>query len=213
MPVKKLKRLTVLLLVLALALSLTACGSDQKKMVGVWETEVEFADIFNNTLGNAENAEYLKVESLKLKVILTINDDDTYSMAADPASVDAAMASLKESLKAGMEEYLVDTIAATGLNLAIGDIMDMLATDMDTLIGQVLPPELMAEITGSMTAQGRYLAEDGKLYLTDSVDKEIDETVYETYILEEEKLILVTPNEIDAYTDLLYPLEFTRAAE
>lgn len=212
---KKMTKLTALVLALLLALSLTGCADDHEKMVGVWETEVEFAQVFNNALGNAENAEYLKVDSLKLKMVLTFREDSTYSMVADPASVDAAMAGLRQTLKDGMEAYLVDTVAATGLNLGINDIMDMLNTDLNTLVDQVLTPELIGSVTGIMDAEGQYLAEHGKLYLSDSPDKEIDETVYETYILEEKnnKLILVTPNTTDAYTDLLYPLEFTAVTE
>ncbi|MBQ8237272.1 MAG: hypothetical protein IJZ39_03885 [Oscillospiraceae bacterium] len=206
-------KLLAVLLVLAMALTMTACGSDHDKIVGVWETEVEFADVFNNTLGNAENAEYLKVDSLKLKMILTFAADDTYSMVADPASVEAAMDGLKESLWAGMERYLVDTIAATGLNLEIGDILEMLNTNMDALIGDVLTPELIAEVTQIMAAEGRYLAEEGRLYLTDSVDKEVNENIYETYILNEDALTLVRPSTTDPYTELLYPLEFTRVLE
>ena len=208
-------RMLALVLVLAIALSLTACGSDQEKIVGTWETEVEFADIFNNTLGDHEGAEYLKVDSLKLKIVLTLNKDDTYAMVADPASVDAAMTGLKETLKAGMERYLVDTIAATGLNLELGDILHMLNTDMDSLIDEVLTPELMENMAQIMAARGQYLAEEGKLYFSDSVDKEIDRNIYETYVYEEaaDKLILITPNTSDAYTDLMYPLEFTRVSE
>ena len=209
------KKMMALLLVLIMVLTMTACASDQEKIVGTWETEVEFAEVFNNTLGSHEGAEYLKVESLKLKMILTFHEDDTYTMVADAASVDAAMDSLRQTLKTGMEDYLMDTIAATGLNLELGDILHMLNTDLDALIDEVLTPELMEQMTQIMAAQGQYLAEEGKLYLSDSVDKEIDETIYETYILTEEadKLSLVTPNTTDAYTDLLYPLEFTRVSE
>lgn len=209
------KKILALLLVAAMVLAMTACASDHDKIVGTWETEVEFAEIFNNTLGNGEEAAYLKVESLRLKMILTFHDDDTYSMVADAASVEAAMASLKETLKAGMERYLVDTIAATGLNLGIDDIMHMLNTDMDSLIGEVLTPELMEQMTQIMAAKGQYLAEEGKIYFSDSVDKEIDRNIYETYVYEEEidTLFLITPNTTDAYTDLLYPLEFARVSE
>lgn len=212
---KNMRKLAALVLVLTMVLTMTACGGDQDKLTGVWETEVDFAEVFNNTLGNAENAESLKVDSLKLKIVLTFREDDTYSMAADPASVDAAMAGLKKDLKAGMEDYLVDTIAATGLNLELGDILHMLDTDMDSLIVEVLKPDLVDNMAALMAAEGQYLAEEGKLYLTDSVDREIDETVYETYVLEEEnnRLILVEPSTTDAYTDLLYPLEFDRVTE
>lgn len=212
---KNMRKLAALLLALVLALSMTACGGDQEKLVGVWETEVDFAPIFNNTLGDHEGAEYLKVDSLKLKMILTFHEDDTYSMVADAASVDAAMKHLRRTLKTGMEEYLVETIAAAGLDLELGDILHMLNTDMDSLIDEVLTPDMVENMAAIMAAQGQYLAEEGKLYLSDSVDKEIDETVYETYILNEEQqqLMLVTPNSIDAYTDLLYPLEFARASE
>lgn len=209
------KKMMAVLLVLAMMLTMTACGSDREKLLGTWETEVEFAEIFNNALGDHEGAEYLKVESLKLKMILTFNEDDTYSMTADAASLDAAMDSLRQTLKAGMGDYLVDTIAATGLNLELGDILHMLDTDLDSMIDAVLTPELLENMVQVMAAEGRFLAEEGKLYLSDSPGKEIDENIFETYIYEEEldTLFLVTPNTIDAYTDLLYPLEFSRVTE
>lgn len=210
---KNMRKLTALALVLVMVLAMTACGSDHDKMVGVWETELEFADIFNNSLGDAEGAEYLKVDSLKLKIVLTFNEDNTYSMVADPASVETAMEGLKESLKAGMERYLVDTIAATGLSLGIDDIMEMLNTNMDSLIGEVLTPELIEEMTEVMAARGQYLAEDNKLYLSDSVDKAIDENIYDTYILTEDLLTIGSSTLADAAMEHLYPLEFTRVTE
>ena len=210
---KNITKLMALLLVLVMAVSMTACASDQEKMVGTWQSDVEFAPVFNDTLSSTEDAEYLSVESLKIRVILTFTEEGTYTLAADADSMKAAMESLKDSLKVGVERYLEDTIAESGMDLTIDEILEIMGTSMDELIDAVVSQEMIDEMAQSMVAEGNFKAEDGKLYMSDSLESAIDETVYDTYTLEDDVLTLVSTTQTDAQADLLYPMTFSRVTE
>lgn len=209
---KNMAKLLSVMLVLVMLLALTGCSGDQEKLVGTWEAELDMASVFNESMGDAEEAEFLAVDSFSFKMVLTFTEEDTYTMSADEDSVVAAMEGLKEDLKAGMEEYLVHVMAQEGLVMDIDEIMEMMGLSMDELIDSVVTQELIDEMVSVMVTEGKYRAEDGKLYLSDSVDTVVDMTTYETYTLEGDTLTLVSTTETDEYSEYLYPMTFTKVA-
>lgn len=209
---KNMAKFLSVMLVLVMLVSLTACSGDQEKMVGTWEAELEMADVFNESMGDAEEAEFLAVDSFSFKMVLTFTEEGTYTMSADEDSVVAAMEGLKEDLKVGMEEYLVYIMAQEGLEMSIDEIMEMMGITMDELIDSVVTQELIDEMVSVMATEGNYRAEDGKLYLSDGVENVVDMTAYETYTLEGDTLTLVTTTETDEYSDYIYPMVFTKVA-
>lgn len=209
---KNIAKILSLMLVLVMMLSLAACSGDQEKLVGTWEAELEMADVFNESMGDAEEAEFLAVDSFCFKMVLTFTEEGTYTMSADADSVAAAMEGLKEELKGGMEEYLVYAMAQQGLEMSIDDIMEMMGMSMDELIDSIVTQDLIDEMVTAMVTEGNYRAEKGKLYLSDGVDSVVDMTVYETYTLEGDTLTLVSTTETDEFSEYLYPMTFTKVA-
>lgn len=210
---KNIAKVLCVLLVLVMMLSLAACGeTEQDKLIGTWEAEVELASAFNASLGDTEDAAYLTVDSLVFKMVLVFNEDGTYSFSADEASVTAAMEGLKEDLMVGMEAYLVDTIAATGMEMTIDEIMEAMGTTLDALVDSIVTDDMIDEMVQTMITEGNFKAEDGKLYMSESLDTACDETYYDTYTLDGTTLTLVEPSEPDEMTEYLYPMVFTKAA-
>ena len=70
------KKLTALLLTLVLALSLTACGSNEsKQLVGTWQCTVDITSQMDTEIGGALDAEYASETPMQMFLTAVFNDD------------------------------------------------------------------------------------------------------------------------------------------
>jgi len=76
---------------------------------------------------------------------------------------------------------LDDLLAASGMTME-----DMMSLVTEALEGQ----DLVGELVEKAKTEGKYKAENGKLFNNNSVDEEIDESVYDTYTLDGDVLTL-----------------------
>ena len=206
-------KLLALMLALALVLSLTACGgSDQKKLVGTWECEVDFAPLYNQGMENEEGGEYLMVKSLPVVLQMTFREDGTCAMSVHEDSLIAAMEILKETLKTGLEDYLMAMLGVAVEGMSIDDVLALMGTSMDDMIDSLVTEDVIAEMADELVSEGNYMAEDGKLYVSDSLDEAVDvaEDAYSTYTLKGDTLTLETATDMDEDSAMLYPMTFKK---
>ena len=206
-------KLLALMLALALVLSLTACGgSDQKKLVGSWECELDFAPLYNDGMEAEEGGEYLMVESLPMVLQMTFREDGTCTMSVSKESLTNAVEIMKDAMKTGMEDYLMAMLGDAVEGLTVDDILALMGTTMDDLIDSLVTEEVIAEMADDMVSEGNYMAEDGKLYVSDSLDEAVDvaEDDYSTYTLKGDTLTLETATDMDEDSAMLYPMTFKK---
>lgn len=201
------------LVVLALMLSLTGCG-EQKKFVGSWEATIDLTDFINQGIAEDEEmAEYLEMEEFALVMKVTFKEDGTYKMYVDEKSAEKAFESAKKDFKQGMNEYFEDYIDSMELGLTVDEVLESSGVDMDSLVEEAFGEELYNSLVKEMASEGNFEAKDGKLYLSDGLDNDIDEDEYDTYEISNNELKLIESFGDDAgdSEDMdLYPMTFKK---
>lgn len=161
-------------IVLALVLALSAvmlfsgCGIE-KKVVGTWKTTIDFTDKLNEMLtadGGEEMAEYFTIKDYKFDVVLAINEDGTYKMSADEASIKTAMTNIGTQLTEGMVKMLEDMFKDAGMDMTVEEYLDMQGMTMDDLTKEMMDSINEEDFTG-MESTGTYVIEDTKIKLTE----------------------------------------------
>lgn len=202
------KVLCVCMAALMMLTMLTACGSKtDEEILGNWVCEMDFGGYFNEGLASEpEVAEYLTIDEFVLEIELNLNSDGTYEMTADNDANLAAYEAVKEELAAGMEAY-VDAIA-TDIGMTGDELLAAAETTIEEMIEESFSVDMYYEIIGEMEAEGKFEAADGKLYLSDGLNYDIDKNYYETYTLNGNTLTIT--GDSDGTTDGMYPMVFKK---
>ena len=188
----RVKRSIVSILIAASMTSvLFGCGSkatsDKEKFVGKWETSIDMTDFVNDEIQdsldatNADIAEYLNINKFELTMLFEFNDDDTYSLQADESSLKDNIEDLKVDFKAGVTEYFEAMIADEGLEMSVDDVLALSGFSLDELIDESLSDDMFDDMLDAYVTEGKWKAENGKLYATDSMDEDFADNKYQPY--------------------------------
>lgn len=189
----RVKRNIVSILVAASMMSvLFGCGSnadnsDKEKFVGTWETSIDLTDAVNEEIqnsldaANADIGEYLNINKFELTLLFEFNDDDTYSLYADESSLDNNIEDLKVDFKDGITAYFEGVIADQGLGMSVDDVLATSGLSLDDLVDECVSDDMFDGVIDEFAAEGKWKAENGKLYATDGVDEDFAENKYQPY--------------------------------
>lgn len=211
------KRLIAAFLTLVMLLSLTGCGNDQKALIGRWVADVDCTQALEDEITSSMDEDmlpYFKLSSFTMKMVFTCNEDGTYTMAVDEGSLQKTAEIFRRDLTDMMEAYLNDVVEAQGVSM--DDFLSILGVSVEELLDEMLSDEDMDEMVQDMAdsiySTGKYLAKDGKLYLTDSTSSNMEEGIYDEYVLKNDVLVLVTSTvDMDPMVASLYPMTFHKA--
>ena len=210
------KRILSVILMLAILLSFTACGSgDKEKLVGTWKCEMDLAEQINTVMGlEEESAESLNFVSFTIVLYMQINEDDTYSLYADTDALEQTMEAAMASFAEGMTKYLEDMVLAeTGIAMSADDILAASNTTMYEMLAEAFPEGMVEELAEGMKQEGKFKAKDGKFYTSAGLEYEVDPAVYETYTLEGTTLTLLEYVGEDAGDTMnVYPMVFNKVS-
>lgn len=187
---------------------LTACGSKtDNAMLGKWVCDMDFAGYFNEGMASEpEVAEYLAIDEFVIQVELHLNADGTYKMTADNDANMASYEAVKAKLVVGMEAYL--TAIAAEYEMTLEDILAASETTIEAMVEESFSTEMYYEIIGEMESEGKFQAADGKLFMSDGLDYDIDKNYYETYTLEGN--VLTITGDSEGVNDGMYPMVFKK---
>ncbi|MBR6683877.1 MAG: hypothetical protein IKL38_06000 [Firmicutes bacterium] len=200
--------LSVLVAAVLLLTMLTACGSKtDDALLGKWVCEMDFGSYLNEGLAtDPEVAQYMMVDDFILEIELYLNEDGTYKMTADTSANKASYEAVKVDLADGMEAYL--TAAAAEYDMTLEDLLTASETTIEEMLDDSFGDDMYYEIIGEMDAEGKFEAADGKLFMSDGLNYDIDKNVYETYTLNGNTLTIT--GDSDGTDDGMYPMEFKK---
>ncbi len=215
-------KLLAVIMVAAMLLSLSGCvnimdilgSSEEKKLMGKWEATVEMKDAINEELASdGEGLEYLLVDSFKLKLVMHLNEDNTYSVYADESSAKEAFEGLRSEWIQGLKKYLEDEIKKQGLDMTVEEVLNLSGTTIEAMLDEAITDEVLEEMLEDINLEGNFEAKDGKLYMSAGYDYDVDEKSYESYELKGDTLTLLDYTSDDDDDDGwgVYPIEFTKA--
>jgi len=206
----------VLVMVVAMFAGCAASATDQEKLVGTWKGELDMTEAMKESVG--EMAADFELKDFKYTVIYTFTAEGTYKVEADKASVEQAFQVLGDSLSAYLEQSMEAEAAAAGMT--VDDMMAVLGMSMDEFVDAMLEMIVSEEVIEAALEEekreGKFVAKDGKLHLSEALDQEISESVYDTYTLDGDVLTLtgcVGADEDQAeIADIVYPVVLKKAA-
>ena len=146
---------------------------------------------------------------------MEFREDDTFTMQVDGDSVEKSMEHLMDRVTDGMSRYMEDLMyEQTGVEMTVEEILASTDMTMEDLVAMMFPEasaaELKEQIAAEFSKEGRFKAEDGKLFTSAGIDLDVDTEVYVTYSLDSGKLTLLEYAGSDGSDELLYPMEFTK---
>lgn len=229
---ENMKKTISLLMALVLLFALTACSS-KPDILGTYKSEFDITELIVTEFDGGADIDgtdlslgnYL--DAFTFTVLFQFNEDGTYSEHIDRASFEASLEDMRNAivplmndlmLQAFIEEFAVYGYTAetredveTILGMAWDDILpSALGMEMDELLDEMMKG-VTEEIDYDETlAEGNYKAEDGKLYLSDGLEYEIDESVYEYYELDGDTVSIVAGVNIEENEYFTYPYVLTK---
>ncbi len=232
---KKFTKILALVLCLAMAFALCACGGDEgeKKeekvvktdselFVGTWEYKIDMADqIYSELIYEfSDAADYIDFDEVLCVMTLTFNEDGTYKMTTgmDKDSKKAFEKSLEEGLYAYLEEALALEQEQLGMSDEDYEAAYMEAYGMTSAelcketVDEAVAEFDLDDLVGD-EIEGNWKAKDGKLFMTEDLDDEISDGDYDEYEDLSEDGFTLVKGFTDGVEDDgdMYPMVFTKA--
>lgn len=207
------KRIVSVVMLLAMLLTLAACGGDKAKLVGKWECEMDMADQINAEMElDEESAQYLSFSNFEILVCMEFNSDGTYAMTADLDSARAAVNAAREEFADGMAQYLEAVmVEQMGIEMSAEEILAASGVTMEDMVAEAFSDSMADELVDEIAQEGNYDAKDGKLYTSAGLEYAVDPAIYETYVLQGSTLTVTgfVGEDSDDSTQI-YPMVFKK---
>ena len=213
------KRIAMILcLVMALSVMLCGCGSEKDALIGSWTGAMDLTEAVNAALVSemgededaAEMAQYLTIDSLKINMTVTFNEDDTYSMVVDEASLEDAMMGMMDDMADGMIEYFEALLEAEGLDMTVEELLAYSGMSVESLAEDMYNAFATEDMFSDLNSEGNFKVSDGKLFLSDGLEYAVDEAIYELYTIEGNTLTIDKGTATDEFEEYIYPMVFTK---
>lgn len=214
---KSFRKLALLLAALALLLSLSACGSDNKALVGTWKADIDATELINGQLSEL-GMEALALESrCVITLELEFSPEQHYTSRVDTAATLASLSAYFKELIPAVTEQLYKSAEESGLDRSTFD--SAFAERYDCTPEEYMQQQFDAQDLGAVmnagVIEGKYRARGGKLYTTEENHDVFAEEDYDVYTLEGDTLTFSAVNgsfsglDQDMIEQLL-PITFTR---
>lgn len=208
---KKISKVTVVMLVLAMVMSLCGCGNAAKKLYGTWGMSVDMGETIASEMGE-EFADFESV--LDVKLFFIFNEDGTVEVKADKET-------FVENFNGWMDDFIAYSVAMTyeqfadmGVEKADADAMieEQFGGTMEDYLREMLAAQLDAEaLADEMTVNGFWEVKDDKLYMSE--EEEFGENEYNPFSISGDELTINAPEGAESDTiipGLEYPMVFTK---
>lgn len=240
----KVKKVVTAVLLLLLTLNVCACGKGD--IIGTWRGKIELTDKINarveaaiDSLGIFSGtdvqlpvlADYLT--EVKIIFVYTFNEDGTYSLAVDEASLNTSLDSLKSALYDFVGDAMFHMLAYTCVQMGLAESVNtpeeleaVMGVSMDEAMTEGLGMSLEDFVNGLVDSsldveamkgvvdnQGKYEAEDGKLYMSQGTEDPVFPEIYNLYTVNG-SIMTITAGPAGLASDIkeFYPLILERVA-
>jgi hypothetical protein len=214
------KRLIAMILCLA-TLCLAGCkkapapapaGQKTDDLSGTWVAEIDLSSYLKERIVevNDELKETLKISPCLAKVTLKIDADGTYHRTIEGVFDEAAVTALRTELLDGYTAYYTKYLKDNDLDMSVAEFEKTTGISLAAKAEQVADADYLSGIIRDMDKEGKYLIENGVIYLNGFVSAE-EKTFGHKYKKEEGKLTLAECTDPTAFEDAFYPLTFEKA--
>ena len=160
------KKLTALLLALALALGLTACGSSEStRLVGTWQCVMDITKQIDTEVSDALDTEYASEVPMQMFLTAVFNEDGTFTVGVDVTATVASFTAYIQAMKPAIVELCYQEGEKLGMN------REQIDLSVDGLVDSVLSAFDISALLGDLDSDiiaGSYKVEKNRLYLSEN---------------------------------------------
>ena len=211
---KKMKKMSAILLAFVMILAFAACGKPGLDVVGTWSIKLDLSAAMKEELGS----EFSDFNApFAFTVYLDLKKDNSYKMYVDEKEAEKDMETFISALAEYFTEYLYSVMEAQGVDRATAQAALEAQVGMsvkDYALQTIKESIDVSELTSSMVQEGVYEVKDGKFYM--GLDK-VDKTVYDLITVDGDKMTLNAAADASAspffngtIPGLSYPFELTK---
>ena len=193
---------------------LAGCSAEKDKLIGTWKGTMDLTEAITASMDFTEMEGHFTISPFQIAVTLTFAEDGSYTLQADPASIESATDQLLEDMKKGLISMLQEQISVLGLgNITVDKLLEMSGQTLDGLIEERKHElNILEEISTMINRKGQFRAQDGKLYTSASPETTASDNIYEVYTIEDNVLTLVELVGGDPSTPTVpYPMSFKKS--
>ena len=203
------KKTITLLLAILCALSLAACAKvdESDPIIGTWETKIAHSDLAGVTVEVHEGIyEYMNYDDIYKTFTYEFDAEGYYTETVD---VEGYIADYKAAVEEALYAYYEAMIIESGLTVTVEEAIETDGVSVDDYIDRESLEALRSE---DAVTKGKYMVDNGRLYLSAGMDYEVDESVYISYTIDGDTLTMT--EQVDANSDdtslEVFPLQFTK---
>lgn len=211
---KKLKKISAILLAIVMVLAFAACGDSEPNATGTWSIKLDLSAAMKEELGS----EFSDFDApFAFKVYLDLNKDGSYKMYVDEKETEKDMNTFIEAMADYFVEYLYTAMESQGIDRTTAQtaLEQQFGMSVKDYALKTLKESIdITELTDSMVQEGVYEVKGNKFYM--GLDK-IDKTVYDLITIDGDTLTLNAAEDAAAspffngsIQGLTYPFELTR---
>lgn len=167
------KKLTALLLALALALGLTACGSNEStRLVGTWQCVMDITKQIDTEISDALDTEYASEVPMQMFLTAVFNEDGTFTLGVDVTATVTSFTAYIQALKPAIVELSYQEAEKQGMTRKEYDeALAQIGLTADGLVDSILSAFDISTLLGDLDSDiiaGSYKTEKDRLYLSEN---------------------------------------------
>lgn len=185
--------------------------AEELTLVGQWLGTVDLSDVLNTAIVSSDPSlgQYFSFSGLTLDIHMVLTEDGTCTLSVDSASAQELMDGLKSQMADGFTAYVEDLMAEYGYDYTAEEFLGLMGYTMDSFIEEYIDTDSLVGSLTDISSTGKYVAEDGMLYMADSMDKDPKSVAGNPYVLDGNKLTIEASSNSDA-DSFMYPLVMER---
>lgn len=188
--------------------------ADGKELVltGEWIGTIDMTEMFNEAVagGDPTMEEFFDFQGICFDLRMEFTEDGVCTLSVDSASVDKMVTSMKTQLTTFLGDYLQSMIDAEGYGMTVEELLGMQGYTLETFVDESFDVEDIASSFTDIYETGNYVAEDGMLYISDSLTADAMTVTPNPYTLDGDTLIIEATGEESSAEEFMYPLVMKR---
>ena len=166
--------------------------SPEKPFFGRWKADIDYTESAKGEFD--EYAKYLDDDfSCVLSVDFTFNDDKTYKYSLNKDSFDKAKSMLESNMEKIMikvvKEAAYNTLTESEINEAFENAYGMTVKEY---VKDAMKDFTYESVNASLSGEGNFKVSDNKLFLSDGLDHNVDESTYDVFVKNSSTEIVLT---------------------
>ena len=174
-------------------------------------------DYVNEGLSEQEDMkEYIDLDSFEIRLVMEFSKDGTYKQYLNESALEDTLSNAKDAFKSGLTDYFEDYIDSLNLNITVEELLDASEVDLDELMEEAFGDKFVEEISKELESEGNFEVKDGKLFMSDGLDYDVEEDKYQVYEFDGDDLKIIEEvgfeddEERDDVLEKLYPMVFKK---